>query len=350
MVVLATVATIIASQAMISGAFSLVSAAVSMKYFPRVRVLHTSKKVAGQIYIPEINWLFMCLTLILVLAFRSSAKLASAYGVAVTGDMVLTTFLFSVVLYTRYRIPFLVIIAFILPIFFVDCCFATATSIKIATGGWVALIFCGFFALIMLVFHFGNSTKVRAELMSSENGVSIIHVEDQIAKGVYTRQDETKGVGIFLTPTPVTNPSGFVPSVFTKFIQRAHVVPHTVLFLTVRFHEHLPFIRKEKRIKFKDIGNGFYQLTANYGYVGRKISVQEILDQAEQDYGFRLKDRELTFYIGRTTVVPSKKKHWFFTRFFLHLYRFMVANSRSPQQVFNIEPDLVIEVGTKCVV
>jgi KUP system potassium uptake protein len=332
MVVLATVATVIASQALISGAFSLTRQAVQLGYLPRVAVVHTSGKTEGQIYIPEVNRLLMVGCVALVLGFRSSGDLANAYGIAVTGTMAITSLLSYWV--TRDRWGWSVLRAGSLLVFLlaIDLSFFTACSAKILSGGWFPIaLACGIFS-VMVTWNRGRTIlgeKIAADTLSL--GVFLADVE--------TRQPHrVPGTAVFLAST-----RRGTPGVLLHHFKHNKVLHRQVVILSITT-DAVPEVPDPQKVRLKQFQQGFWAVTAHYGFM-ESPDVMDILRRCRAR-GLETEPGDTSFYLGRESLIPKRgaqgMAHWR-----KHLFRFLSRNARSATDFFAIPPNRVVEIGAQ---
>ncbi|GAQ83496.1 Potassium transporter family protein [Klebsormidium nitens] len=264
MFVLATLATIVASQAMISGAFSIIKQSMSLSCFPKVRIIHTSKTMEGQIYIPEINYVFMVLTIAVVVGFQDSTQIGNAYGVSVMSVMLITTFLMSLVMLMVWRLPPWLPALFFAVFGFIEAIYLSSTLYKIANGAWFPVLLSGLLLVIMYAWYYGSSRK---SLFDQKNMVNAQGLTEFLANMPVTR---VPGVGLFYSDT-----AHGVPPVFTHFITHLPAVPEVLIFMNIR-HEPVPRLEDEDRLLVKPFGiKGYYRCVVRYGY-------QESVRQGEE--------------------------------------------------------------------
>lgn len=329
MVVLATIATIIASQAVITGSFSLTRQAIQLGYLPRLRVTQTSATRIGQIYVAPVNWLLMICTVGLVVGFQSSSKLAAAYGVAVTSTMVITTSLFFFV--ARWRWGWSRITAGGLAAVFllVDIPFFTANITKIVHGAWFPIVIGALFFVMMVTWKQG-----RAMLADQVSRLKLTGPElDQ--RLAAEAPHKIRGQAVFLSGNPAV-----VPESFLQNLRHNRVLHSTVAFLHVKT-ESIPRVPYHEKIVVEKIKGGFYQIIAHYGYM-EEPTIQVILDLVREQ-GLDLKIEELSFYLGREklTLGPKPKMG----RLRSGLYVMMARNSVGLASFYDIPRDHIIEVG-----
>jgi KUP system potassium uptake protein len=339
MIVLATLATIIASQALISGAFSLTNQAVQLGYVPRVTVVHTSHKAEGQIYIPEINWLLMVACVALVLAFKSSSSLAAAYGIAVTGTMAITSYLYFLVCYHNWNYKLGTALALFLPMIAIDLAFFAANTEKIAAGGWFPLaVGCGVF-VIMTTWWRG-----RFELSKTmETGT--IPDELFLQDIGETPLPRVAGTAVFMS-----SGTDGMPNVLLHHVKHNKVLHKQVVLLSV-MTENIPFavgntslqVRplRHKSSDGKDLDLGFYRVIARVGFM-QQPNVPKILNRCEK-HGLSVNQADTTYYLGRQTLLTTGASK--IARWRKMLFTFLARNSRPPTSFFNLPPNRVVELG-----
>jgi KUP system potassium uptake protein len=336
---IATIATIIASQALISGAYSLTQQAAQLGYLPRVNVIHTSGEHEGQIYIPEVNWILMVGCLALVLGFRESSALAAAYGIAVTGTMGVTSVLFFEVVRRRWGIaPALVLLVLFLV---VDLAFFGANLVKIATGGWVPILIGAAIFGMMTTWKRGRAELAR---FVKEKTLPIEPFLEELAQGrlgsYRTAGDEDAvqridGAAVFMT----ANAEGVPPSL-RHHLEHNRVLHEKVVLLTI-VTEHVPEVSRGARVRVRALGQGFSHVVAHYGFLERP-RIAAIFD-ACRDSGLDLEIETTSFYLGRETLLLGGKTKM--ARFRKWIFRLMSRNASSAAHYFDIPPDRVMEIG-----
>ncbi|MEY4608236.1 MAG: hypothetical protein RL625_453 [Gemmatimonadota bacterium] len=334
---LATLAAIIASQAMISGAFSLTQQCIQLGYSPRMTITHTSAKEFGQIYIPEVNNALMIGCLLIVLAFRESARLDAAYGIAVTGTFMITTIIYTVVTATRFGWPRWKSGAFLLLFLVVDGSLFGASLLKIWHGGWVPLLVAiGLFTLM-------TSWKRGREILR-ERVVDMSLPLDTFLEDIGRRSPvRVPGTAVFMT----SEATG-VPVVLLHHLKHNKVLHETVILLSI-LTDDIPEVPKAQRAKIEALGQGFFRATAHYGFMER-ADVKEVVQQC-RDAGVAARPLDTSYYLGREQLIPRRgpwKKHgrsmWTFRK---HLFAFMSRNARSATEYFQLPPNRVVELGTQ---
>ncbi|HSK74003.1 MAG TPA: KUP/HAK/KT family potassium transporter, partial [Pyrinomonadaceae bacterium] len=330
MIVLTTTATVIASQAVISGAFSLTMQAVQLGLIPRFKILHTSKKEYGQIYIPAVNWALMAGCVVIVLAFQTSSNLAAAYGVAVTSTMVITTILFYVVARRRWGWGFLPITALCLFFLIIDLAFFGANVNKVPDGGWFPLLLAAIFFIVMMTWKKGRSilqTRIQEETQLLEE-----FLQDIARKNL----PRIPGTAVYMNGNATRTPMALLHS-----LEHYKVLHERVLFVTVKTRP-IPFVDPEERIKFETMSKGISRMKIYYGYM-EDPDIPEILASIEQP-GFVFKPEETTYFLGRETII-STRKYSGMMRWREKLFSILSRNARSATAYFNIPADRVVELG-----
>ena len=329
MVVLATFAAIIASQALISGAFSLTNQAVQLGYFPRVKVVHTSSKAEGQIYIPEINWMLMVACLALVVAFGSATKLAAAYGIAVTGTMAITSFLFFRVARRNWKWPMWAALSFYVPLIIIDYSFFSANLVKLADGGWFPLaIGVGMF-IIMTTWWRG-----RHELSKIMEG-GVLPDEAFLADLKEQHLHRVNGTAVFMSGS-----TDGIPNVLLHHVKHNQVLHKQVVLLSV-LTDNVPFAIGNQSLAVVDLGQGFFRVIAHVGFM-QQPNVPKILKRCEK-HKLLVEAMTTTYYLGRQTLLTTgKTRVWKWRKL---LFAFLARNSRPPTAFFNLPPNRVVELG-----
>ncbi|MCB9588101.1 MAG: potassium transporter Kup [Polyangiaceae bacterium] len=326
---LATCATVIASQAVISGAFSLTRQASMLGFWPRVRILHTSAKEIGQIYVPSINWVLMLATIGLVLGFGSSSKLAAAYGIAVTTTMVITTLLAYLV--ARHRFGWSRLAAGSLTVLFLvlDIAFFGSNLVKVAQGGWFPL------AVAAMIFIGMSTWKTGRRMLGEQMQEQIIPLEDFFEIMRVELPTRVPGTAVYLTSSPEGTPP---PLMFN--LEHNRVVHEQVLLLTVRIHEEAR-VSEDERVEVSDLGNGFTRLVAHYGFMEEPDIVALIAREDTPTPPLQY----TTFFMGRETLLAEHRKGM--AKWRKRLFAFMARNALRATAFFNVPPDRVMELGVQ---
>jgi KUP system potassium uptake protein len=331
LVALSTVATIIASQALISGAFSLTQQAVQLGYAPRFTIIHTSGTAAGQIYVPEINWALMLTCVLLVVGFRSSSNLAGAYGIAVTGTMTVTTMLYYVVTRERWRWPAAVAGTVVALFLFFDLAFFTANLPKVIEGGWFPLV-VGLTVFIILT----TWKRGRGELAQLLAEASL-PLDAFLADVASQRPYRVDGTAVVMTSTPEG-----VPSVLLHHFKHNRTLHRRVVLLSIAT-EKRPEVQDEGRLEIHEIGQGFYRVIARFGFM-ETPRVSHVLRLCAAA-GLRFDLMTTTFFLGRETLLTSGRSHM--ARWRKNLFAFLSRNAPSATAYFEIPPNRVVELGAQ---
>jgi KUP system potassium uptake protein len=331
LVLLATMATVIASQALISGVYSLTRQAILLGYQPRMQIVHTSSKEIGQIYIPAVNWALLIGAVSLVLQFRSSSSMAAAYGVAVSLTMLITTLLAAIVARKIWKWGLFTTITVFSLFLFIDAAFFLANATKILHGGWIPLVIAVGIQFLMMTWIRGRQL-LFAELKQRALPIKIF-MEEVSAKAI-TR---VPGTAVFMTGSTEGAPLALLNN--TKHNKVLH---ERVLFLTFQPTE-LPHVPKEEAVSVEDMGHGFWRVVAKLGFMD-DLPVREVLRLARQ-LQLDVNEEEVTFFLGREVILASPKKGMALWR--EKLFAFMSRNAQNPTAFFDIPVDRVIEVGTQ---
>ncbi len=330
---IATLATVIASQAMITGAFSLTQQAIQLGYLPRMNLIHTSRTTEGQIYIPFVN---LCLALaccVLVYTMKSSDRLADAYGVAVTGTMVTTTILFFFVLRRLWNWSWITASLLTAVFLVVDGSFFITNIVKLEHGGWIPL------AIAFVVFSMMITWKRgRLELAKQMQSHSIPLVEFFRT----LREPDKKPVRVPGTAVFMTLNKDVAPSVLLQHYKHSHTLHEKIILLSIVV-EHVPDVRSLERVRVTDLELGFVKVIARYGYM-ESPNMEEIIYRCEAS-GLTLSLSETSFYLGRESFMTSGQSGMWSWR--KKLFIFMSKNSRSASEFFNLPTARVIEIGSQ---
>jgi len=330
LVVLATAATVIASQAVISGAFSVTQQASRLGYLPRIPITHTSETERGQIYIGRLNWVMLAIVSLLVLAFGSSSNLAAAYGVAVSGTMVLTTSLVALVVYAlggRARAPVLALLAVI---GVVEIAFLASNATKIADGGWFPLA-CG-----LAIFTLLTTWKRATDYLNSAAARRKVPIQ-----GFFEHLGEVAtvpGTAVFFSADPDS-----VPTTLLHNLKHNKVLHERVVFFTIATAD-VPRLPTDERTEVQVIVHKrVYQATVRYGFMEDPDAMRALALLAR--HGLRFERDETTFFLGKSTIARAERPGLFTWR--RELFRWMQRNSPSAVEYFKLPPDRVIELGTQ---
>ena len=331
LLVIATSAAIVASQALISGAFSLTQQAVQLGYTPRVTIVHTSTEHAGQIYIPEINKALAIGTLLLVVTFGSATALGAAYGVAVTGTMAITSVLFYVVTRTHWSWPRPKARAFLAFFVAIDLAFFASNLLKVPHGGWVPLAIAAGVFILMTTWKRGR-TLLQESLDRSTLPLNLL-LED-VARRKTTR---VPGTAVFMT----SGRDG-VPVVLMHHLKHNKVLHQQVVLLSVQTAE-VPDVDEEELLTVEELGQGFFRVVATYGFM-ETPNVPEIL-RFSKKRGLRTTPHDTSFYLGRERLLPIGSAPMAAWR--KKLFVLMSRNARSATEFFGLPPNRVVELGAQ---
>jgi KUP system potassium uptake protein len=324
------VATIIASQAVISGAFSLTQQAIQLGFIPRLRIQHTSASAAGQIYIPVINWALMVMVILLVLFFGSSSNLAAAYGIAVTGAMFIDSCLLAVVLFVLWRWNKL-LATFALTVFLlVDLAYFAANLTKVPDGGWFPLLI-GFIAFTLLTTWARGRQLMMDRLREAAMPIGVF------VKSAVNSATRVPGTAVFMTSTP-----DGVPHALLHNLKHNKVLHERVILLTVKI-EDFPYVDEHHRTLFDDLGQGFFRLVIRYGFM-EDPDVPAALDKVKNcGADFRMMDT--SFFLARQTLLPSSRPGMAIWR--EKLFAWMLRNAESAMEFFKLPTNRVVELGSQ---
>jgi KUP system potassium uptake protein len=331
LVVLTTLATVIASQAVISGAFSLTRQAVQLGYLPRVDIEHTSSTHIGQIYIPGLNWLLAVACVGLVVGFRSSSNLAAAYGVAVTTDMVFTTILLAVVAHTHWKWSLAAAVAMAAAFLLFDLGFWTAGLTKIPSGGWFPLVIAAVVFTIMTTWKRGR--RILAERLA-ESALPIAELPARIEAASPTR---VKGTAIYLARDP-----RYVPHALVLNLKHNKVLHERIVFLGM-FTSAQAYTPDADRVQVEPLGANVYRVSAHHGFA-EDPEVPGVIDRCRQ-LGLEMDLTQTTFFVGRETLLATERPGMAIWR--ERLFARMARNARRATRYFNIPPSRVVELGAE---
>ncbi len=334
LILLATMATVIASQAVITGAFSVSRQALQLGYIPRMHIQHTSESTQGQVYMPRVNWGLMIATMALVIGFRSSGNLAAAYGIAVTGDMVITSLLAAVVFHEIWRWSKLKTGLLVTLFLITDLAFFSANVLKIPDGGWVPLLIGIIILTLMLTWKSGRSmvyTRLKADAMAIEPFIEAIGAHPP---------PRVPGTAVFMTP----NPDG-VPHAMLHNLKHNKVLHKKVVILTVKFLD-IPHTNLEERVSVEALPYEFYRVTVKYGFKDEPDLPRDLALCAK--YGLEIGTMDTSYFIGKESLIASHKSGMAYWRKKIFIGLFRTAETITNQ--FKLPPNRVVELGSQLMI
>ena len=331
LVVLSTAAAVIASQALISGSFSITRQAIQLGLAPRLEVEHTSAREMGQIYLPQINWALMFATLVIVIGFGSSSALAAAYGIAVTLTMVITVLLLYVVMTERWHWPKPTAMALMAVFLVIDLAFFGANALKILQGGWVTL------AVALALFTLMTTWKTGRRLLAERLTARALSLDDFMATVAAVRPLRVPGTAVFMTAQPSGTPPALAHNVrFNK------VLHERVIVLTVSTAQQ-PHVPPDERVSVEPLGHGLFNVRVQYGFM-EDPDVPDALLRA-RELGLVMEPDDLTYFLGRETIIVSKRKGMAIWR--EKLFVVMARNAVRATAFFRLPAERVVELGVQ---
>jgi KUP system potassium uptake protein len=331
MVALATTATVIASQAMISGVYSLTQQAIQIGYCPRLHIVQTSGETKGQIYLPWVNTVMMMGCLGLALAFKESSRLASAYGIAVTGTMAITTLIYYYVSRYNWGWPWWKALLPAVIFLFFDLSYFGANLLKFVDGGWFAVSIAAILTLAMITWRDGRTLLAR-RYEDARIPVEVILKDIKEFKLI-----RTPGTGVFLAISPVG-----IPITMLHLLKHTESLPRRVVLMSM-VSTNTPFVSRKKRLTITNLGLGFHRVVAAYGFM-ETPKIPEILDIASEQ-GLDIDIYGTTFYVGRETLLTSGEGQMSGWR--KGLFALLSRNAWNVSTYFGIPPNRVVELGTQ---
>ncbi len=330
LVILATLATIIASQAMITGAFSVVQQSVQLGMMPRLKITHTSATAYGQIYVPVVNWVLMILVLLLVLTFQKSSNLAAAYGIAVMGTMFISTMMIGVLTAKVWNWPkwrvYLVTGTFLI----IDGAYLSSNLIKVPEGGWLPLLVAAVIFLLLTTWAKGRELMI-ARLREAAMPVKVFI---QSAASSATR---VSGTAVFMTSA-----ADGVPHALLHNLKHNKVIHERVILLTVKIAD-MPYVEEETRCRLEDMGDGFHRLIVKYGFMQEPDVPAALARLTGCGPAFKMMDT--SFFLARQTLLPSSRPGMAIWR--EKLFAWMLNNSESAMEFFRLPTNRVVELGSQ---
>jgi KUP system potassium uptake protein len=330
MLVMSMLAAIIASQALISGVFSITRQAMQLGFWPRLTVVHTSADVEGQIYIPEMNWLLMAGTIAVVLQFGSSSGLAAAYGIAVTGTMAITSILYYLVCRRRWEYSAPRALAFLIPFLIIDLAFFSANAIKFFAGGWFPLAIGVIVFAIMTTWWRGRVELAR--IMESGAVPTDLFLADLEASPL----PRVEGTAVFMSSSHDN-----VPNVVLHHVKHNRVLHQQVILCSVAT-EPVPWVSSQRSLEVKPLGQGLYRLVARCCFM-QQPDVPKIIARCVARGDIAAQPMTTTYYLGRQTLLVSGRSKM--ARWRKIVFSFLSRNSRPPTSFFNLPPNRVVELG-----
>jgi KUP system potassium uptake protein len=331
LVALATAAAIIASQALISGAFSLTRAAIQLGYAPRLDVEHTSSWEMGQVYVPQVNWFLAISCLLIVVAFQSSTALAAAYGIAVALTMLITGTLLPIVGRLRWRWPIPAVVAFVLVFVVIDVSYVAGNAFKILDGGWLPLV------IAAAIFTLMTTWKTGRRLVAERLTARAFPLEDFAAGIAANPPTRVDGTAIFMTAQPTGTPAALAHNLRYNKILHEHVIVLTVSTVPV------PYLPPGERISIDRLGHGLYNVRVQYGFM-EDPDIPEALTRI-RELGVPVDPDDVTFFLGRETIVVSNQPGM--ARWREKLFVLMARNAVRATAFFKLPPERVVELGVQ---
>jgi KUP system potassium uptake protein len=333
LVALAAMATVIASQAIISGVFSLTRQAIQLGYLPRMEIVHTSRAEIGQIYIPSVNWALMLATIVLVIGFRTSSNLAAAYGVAVSTTMLITTILAFVV--ARDLLHWSVFRAGLITAAFLvgDLAFLTANYFKIVHGGWFPLLIAGIVFTVMTTWRKGReilTARLREGALSPEDFVLALRPRAPV---------RVPGTAVFMHRS-----REIIPSALLHSLKHYKALHEQVILLTIATEE-ISHLRDEERVQFEELGEGMYRITGRYGYMEEQ-DIPALLARVHEEHGLTIPPMDTTYFLGRETLIVTRRRSGI-AAWREKLFASMMRNAESAARFFRLPPNRVVELGAQ---
>ena len=328
---IATIATIIASQAVISGAFSVTHQAVQLGFLPRLRTEHTSEKAAGQIYIPAVNWGLLAMVIILVLGFRESGRLASAYGIAVTGTMLITTVMLGVLVFQVWHWNRVLATATIGVFLLVDGTYFASNITKIPDGGWFPLLVAGISFTVLTTWAKGR--QLMRERLDRDALPLPVFIKSAAAS-----VHRVKGTSVFLSAS-----SNNVPAALLHNLKHNQVLHQRVILLNVKVEE-VPHVPAGKRVEIENAGHGFYRVILHYGFM-QEVDIPRDL-AGIKTCGEPFNMMSTSFFLGRQKLIASRRAPGM-ALWREKLFAWMLKSSESAMEFFKLPTNRVIELGSQ---
>jgi KUP system potassium uptake protein len=329
---LATAATVIASQAVISGAYSLVSQAILLGFMPRMTIMHTSDSEQGQIYIPVVNWALLFMVVVTIIEFRESVNLAAAYGISVTSTMMITAILLGVVMYREWKMNLFLVLALTTIFFTLDFAFWTANLIKIKDGGWYPL-FLGLIIFTCLITWYRGRKLLRDKLVEGS-----IHLKEFVASLLAHPPHRVEGTAIFLTAH-----IDYVPIAMLHNLKHNRVMHERIFFVKLSTWD-VPYVNDQERLSINDLGGNIFLVRAVYGFK-ESPDINKVLSLLSEQKNIEFNLMDTSFFVARDTIVPSANPGMALWR--EKLFGWMMQNAAKPSDFFKIPTNRLVELGAK---
>ncbi len=330
LVILAILASLIASQAVISGAFSLTQQAIQLGFMPRMRITHTSKDAYGQIYIPVVNWALMVMVLLLVLMFRTSSNLGAAYGIAVTGAMFIDTCLLAVVLFKLWEWNKLAATGLIILFATVDIAYLGSNLLKVPDGGWFPLL------VGLIIFTLLTTWARGRQLMIARLREAAMPIKVFVSSAA-SSATRVPGTAVFMTSTP-----DGVPHALLHNLKHNKVLHERIILLTVKILD-MPYVEEDTRCRLEDLGEGFHRLVVKYGFMQEPDVPAALARLTGCGPAFKMMDT--SFFLARQTLLPSSRPGMAIWR--EKLFAWMLRNAESAMVFFRLPTNRVVELGSQ---
>ncbi len=339
-VAIATVASIIASQAVISGSFSVIRQAIHLGFMPRMKINQTSAEEVGQIYLPAVNWTMMVLCIALVIGFGSSSRLAEFYGVGISVAFVTTSILFGAVSQIRWNWNLALTLPLICIFLIVDLAFLGANIVKIPHGGWFQAAVGAIMVTIMTTWKKGR--EILGKRLKS-NAISLDKFLDDIGLHAEVEESEIKrveGTAIYM----YSNPEG-TPQALLYNIRHNKVIHENVIILVVKNTDEKPFVPLSERIETENLGQGFYRIIIHNGFA-QGVNIPYLLKHAEKKE-FELNVDEVTYFLGKERILPTDKKYSEMAKWRDRLFGLMARNEQPATKFFHLPTERIVEIGAQ---
>jgi KUP system potassium uptake protein len=332
MVAFATVATVIASQAVISGAFSLANQATLLGFLPRLNIKHTSDAERGQIYVPAVNWALLAMVLFTVIQFRESGNLAAAYGISLTTTMLITTLLVAIVMLREWKLNPILVALFLLIFLSIDLSFWAANLVKIKAGGWYPLLL-GIACFTCLMTWYTGRRLLREKAIDGS-----IPLADFVTSILSYPPHRVEGTAVFLTAHV-----DHTPATMLHNLKHNKVLHKRVFFIKLSTWD-VPYVNDEERLQLKELGKDIYVVRAIHGFK-ETPDMKSVLALITAKHGLEFEEMDTSFFLARDTIVPSKLPGMALWR--EKLFSWMYQNAAKPSDFFQIPPNRVVELGAK---